>query len=195
MSTVAENQEISRSVYTSEDIFRASFYETLDSRTISSLDLLKDTMHWNFIQKRRKLDSSRNFHSNENSQDLSNQNDVLKSKLPVYFNANKDKILSIINETKQKYDFDFNKIENHINILTDNISELNFNDIYVEITKSNLIKFTTLFGEDKILIISKDFTTNDNDIIYSYFINSQMIAADVFEISSFIKKFKEYISL
>ena len=33
------------------------------------------------------------------------------------------------------------------------------------------------------------------DIIYSYFINKQLIASDVSEIKIFINKFKEYLSL
>lgn len=194
MYTVAENQEISRSIYQSEDFYRASFYETLDSRmTISSI--VKDCMYWSFQKQQMKNENFHNVQFFENTKALSNQNDVLQTKLPVYFNDNKNKLLSILEEIKKADNFDFDQIENHINILIANISELNFNDIHLEITKSNLIKFTTLFGEDKILIVSKDFTTNDNEIIYSYFINSQMIATDVFEISSFIKKFKEYLSL
>lgn len=199
---IAEKQEISRSAFTSEDIIRASFYESLNSRTISSIDISQDLTHWNFISKKRNLERFRKYKTYEyaetissKNESLSNQNDVLKIKLPIYFGENKNKILSIFNEIKFKNKFDLGQIEKHFNVLTDNISELKFNDIYLEITKSNLIKFTTLFGEDKILVISKDFTIDNNDVIYSYFINSQMIATDVFEISSFFKKFKEYISL
>ena len=47
----------------------------------------------------------------------------------------------------------------------------------------------------KILIISKDVLKTDTDIIYSYFINKQLIASDVSEIKIFINKFKEYLSL
>lgn len=80
-------------------------------------------------------------------------------------------------------------------MLSDNISELNFNDIHLEITKSDIIKFTAVFDINKILILSKDVSDVDTDIIYSYFINRQLIASDVADISLFTKKFKEYLSL
>lgn len=196
MYTVAENQqEISRSTLISEDVLRANYYENLDSRTISSLGFSKEIMLWNFVNSKRRFENSIDIQKKEYDSALSNHTNVLKSKLPIYFTKNKDKILSFCDEFEKKHAVHWNLINKHIDVLSDNISELNFNDIYLEITKSNLIKFTTLFDKDKILIISKDFTTDDNDIVFSYFINNQMIATDVFEISSFVKKFKEYISL
>ena len=51
------------------------------------------------------------------------------------------------------------------------------------------------FDINKILILSKDVSDVDTDIIYSYFINRQLIASDVADISLFTKKFKEYLSL
>ena len=86
-------------------------------------------------------------------------------------------------------------IEKNYILLRDNISELNFNDIHLEITKSNLIRFSTVFGDNKILIISKDVSDNDTDIIYSYFINRKLIASDVSDISIFTQKFNEYLCL
>lgn len=195
MYPMVENQEISKSVFVSEDISRANYYETLNTRTYSSLDNFgANALYLNFIKK-RNFQTPCDVRKSEYADVLSNQNDVLKIELPVYFSENRNKIISNYKEITQKGNFDLDQIEKHLNILTDNISELNFKDIYLEITKSNLIKFSTLFDDNKILIISKDFTEDNNDVVFSYFINSQMIATDVFEISTFIKKFKKYISL
>lgn len=195
MYPMVENQEISKSVFVSEDISRANYYETLNTRTYSSLDNFgANALYLNFIKK-RNFQTPCDVRKSDYADVLSNQNDVLKIELPVYFSENKNKIISNYKEITQKGNFDLDQIEKHLNILTDNISELNFKDIYLEITKSNLIKFSTLFDDNKVLIISKDFTEDNNDVVFSYFINSQMIATDVFEISTFIKKFKKYISL
>ena len=101
----------------------------------------------------------------------------------------------MFNTIKENKNIISEDIDRNVKLISDNISELEFQDIHLEITKSNIIKFTTVFDNNKILIISKDVSDTDTDIIYSYFINRQLIASDVADISIFTKKFKEYLCL
>lgn len=125
---------------------------------------------------------------------LSNQTELEKIELPIYFNENKLKINNLYKQLKAKKNTT-ELVDNCFNLISNSISELNFCDIHLEITKANLIKITTLYDDNKILIMSKEVSENDTDIIYSYFINKQLIASDVAEIKEFTEKFKEYLSL
>ncbi len=130
--------------------------------------------------------------------DISQQIETIIVDLPIYYNENKQKLNILYQNILRKKDFSTEEIENiekNFLMLSDNISELNFNDIHLEITNSDIIKFTAVFDINKILILSKDVSDVDTDIIYSYFINRQLIASDVADISLFTKKFKEYLSL
>jgi hypothetical protein len=119
------------------------------------------------------------------------QNDVSNSKLPIYFWSNIEKMSSIIN----KQNINNEQVQKKLNNLINNLSELKFDDVYLEITKTDLIKFSILLNDNKILIISKDISDETNLILYSFFINSQMIASNVCEIAPFVKKFKEFMVL
>jgi len=112
-----------------------------------------------------------------------------------YYSKNNLLISNLYNILKGNKNIISEDIDRNVQLISDNISELEFQDIHLEITKSDIIKFTTVFDNNKILIISKNVSDTDTDIIYSYFINRQLIASDVSDISIFIQKFKEYICL
>ena len=68
----------------------------------------------------------------------------------------------------------------------------------VEINPNNSFKITLIFSNERVLTLSKDFDSDldigDSDnIFYSFFINDNLIAADVENFQFYIKKFKEYI--
>lgn len=195
MVVPADNQEIHRTILSFDEMLNQQFYENQNSRTTSSIDYFSNEMiYLNFKKSNNYIQVS----AEHIEQDLSNQTETKIIKLPFYFNENKNKLNNLYQNIISKKGFSKDKIEtiekNYI-LLSDNISELNFNDIHLEITKSNLIKFTTVFDDNKILIISKDVSDNDTDIIYSYFINRKLIASDVSDISIFTQKFKEYLCL
>ena len=195
MVVPADNQEIHRTILSFDEMLNQQFYENQNSRTKSSIDYFSNEMiYLNFKKSNNYIQVSAEYID----QDLSNQTETKIIKLPFYFNENKNKLNKLYQNIISKKGFFKDKIEiiekNYI-ILRDNISELNFNDIHLEITKSNLIRFSTVFGDNKILIISKDVSDNDTDIIYSYFINRKLIASDVSDISIFTQKFNEYLCL
>lgn len=195
MVVSTDNQEIHRTILSFDEMLNQQFYESQNSRTTSSIDYFSNEMiYLNFKKSNNYIQVSAEYID----QDLSNQTETKIIKLPLYFNENKNKLNNLYQNILSKNGFSKDKIEtiekNYI-LLSDNISELNFNDIHLEITKSDVIKFTTVFDDNKILIISKDVSDNDTDIIYSYFINRQLIASDVTEIKHFTEKFKEYLCL
>lgn len=193
MAITAENQEIHRTFSSMDEVYNQRFYETQNSRTTSSLDLLKEEqLYLNFQVKKSQLKYFKRFSLNVN---LSNESQIEKYKLPEYYSKNNLLIGNLFNTIKENKNIISEDIDRNVKLISDNISELEFQDIHLEITKSNIIKFTTVFDNNKILIISKDVSDTDTDIIYSYFINRQLIASDVADISIFTKKFKEYLCL
>lgn len=77
------------------------------------------------------------------------------------------------------------------------LDKLNYQDISLEIVRKEKLKFTLLFEDDKILMINKPIGEefDDNLIIYSFFIDDDLISSNISEISCFFDGFKEYISL
>jgi hypothetical protein len=194
MAPIIDNQEIHRTFISFEEIQSQRFYEVQNTRTTSSSDLYNSEMiYLNFIKKseRGSILNLKDISINEN---LSNQTELEKIELPIYFNENKYKINNLYKELKAKKHIS-EVVDNCFNLISNSISELNFYDIHLEITKANLIKITTLYDDNKILIMSKEVSETGADIIYSYFINKQLIASDVAEIKEFTEKFKEYLSL
>ena len=187
-----DNQEIQRTVTTSNDVLLQKFYETQNSRTTSSIDSYGyDILFMNFKYKIKQSDY---LLIPEIEKELSNQIGVTKINLPSYFNQNKSKINNLYKNIKLNKNLN-EIVDSNFNLLRDCISELNFVDVNLELTKTKLIKITTIFKNNKILIISKDFEDNDSNIIYSYFINRTLIASDVAEIKDFTEKFNKYLSL
>ncbi|MBF6641800.1 hypothetical protein IVB69_09950 [Flavobacterium sp. J49] len=184
-----DNQEIQRSVVTTNDVILQKFYENQNSRTTSSLDCYNSEMLLLNFKPQPKthvyFDSIKG---------ISNQTEFFKVSLPEFFNTNKSKINDLYSMLKQNKNLT-NSTDKIFNLLCNYISELRFNDVHLEFTKSELLKITTIFNNNKMLIVSKDIKDSDTDIIYSYFIDRKLIASDVAEIKEFTGKFKEYLSL
>lgn len=196
MPITVENNEIHRTVLTFEEVLNQTYYESHNSRTYSSFDSYsEEVLCLNFKKKLKlKSDNLKNITNTYISEVLSNQRDLEKIDLPIYYSDNKSRLNELYMKLMAKRNVN-QLINDSFVLLCDNISEINFSDVHLEITKANLIKITALIDNNKILIISKDVSKMDTDIIYSYFINKQLIASDVSEIKIFINKFKEYLSL
>jgi hypothetical protein len=194
MPTTIENQEIHRTFSSMDEVYNQRFYETQNARTTSSLDLFnEEQLFLNFkVEKTNRL---KYLKKNLINVILSNESQIEKYKLPEHYSKNNLLISELYNTLKANKNIISEDIDRNVQLITDNISELEFKDIHLEITKTDLVKFTTIFDENKILIISKCASDTDNNIIYSYFINRQLIATDVADISIFIQKFKEYLCL
>lgn len=194
MPITIENQEIHRTFSTMDEVYNQRFYEIQNTRTTSSLDLFnEEQIFLNFkVGKINRLKYSNNYSTNVT---LSNESQIEKYKLPEHYTKNNLLISSLYNTLKANKNIVSEDIDRNVQLISNNISELEFKDIHLEITKTELVKFTTIFDENKILIISKRASDTDTDIIYSYFINRQLIASDVADISIFIQKFKEYLCL
>lgn len=184
-----DNQEIQRSVVTTNDVILQKFYENHNSRTTSSLDCYNSEMLLlNFKQRSKTHDYY------DSTLEISSQSKCLKVSLPEFFKINKLKINDLYSTLKQNKNLT-DSTDKIFNLLCNYISELRFNDVHLEYTKSELLKITTIFNNNKMLIVSKDIKDSDTNIIYSYFIDRKLIASDVAEIKEFTGKFKEYLSL
>lgn len=78
------------------------------------------------------------------------------------------------------------------------IAELDFLDSAVEITRNDSIKFTLVFPGDKMLMISVPFAFLDEsskEIIYSFFVNRELISTNAMELSAFVEGFNKYLQM
>jgi len=70
----------------------------------------------------------------------------------------------------------------------------------VEINSNETMKFTLLFSNDRLVMLTKKINidgdvTSKDQIMYSFFINRKLIASDVTNLKVFTKNFKEYVSI
>jgi hypothetical protein len=80
------------------------------------------------------------------------------------------------------------------------LSELPFEDIFIEIADQSRIKISLAFADKRLLIIDKYLDAESSGIgeesfVYTYFINRKMVASDVAEMQSFVKGFKKYLGM
>ncbi len=104
----------------------------------------------------------------------------MKNKL--YLTPN-EKILQ--EEFVYKHDIDKEKCYNKIKNAISNIEHIG---MLIE-QNNNKIKFTILIDDKRILIIDKDSDTSNDDVIFSYFMNRQLIIADVINIHTLCNNF------
>lgn len=136
--------------------------------------------------------------------DVSIMNWTIQNKLPEYFNDNLNTLKEIFYREYEKIhqkltlskEIVFNKFEN----ISKYIAQLEFSHGTVELTSSHKIKFTLLFTDNKVLMVTKylnpeDFDLSEEDIVFSLFDNKNLIASDVSEISYFISGFKKYLAM
>lgn len=84
--------------------------------------------------------------------------------------------------------------------LKNNLSQLKFSDIILEFLSNGSVQFTLSFKGKRLLMIDQFLEPEskgleNNQIIFSFFINRKLIASNVVEASDFVKKFQEYITL
>ena len=79
------------------------------------------------------------------------------------------------------------------------LAELPFTNAAVESTNSKSIRFSFVFPNNKLLLISKTLETledlEENEIIFSFFINRELIISNAAKISVFVEGFKQLLSL
>lgn len=77
------------------------------------------------------------------------------------------------------------------------LSELKFKTGIVEFIENVGFRFTILFPGDKMVLITKSINSEhelqNDDIIYSFFINRDLIASDAMDLKGFVEGFSEYL--
>jgi hypothetical protein len=136
--------------------------------------------------------------------DMSGQSNILQEELPVYFDKNLQKIRNSFSKEltikKGLLKDSINSFKETFDRISKFIAELDFEFENVEITNQSGIKFSLLFPENKLLLISKsvyperiDF--NSDEVIFSFFINRKLIVSDVSEFPTLTKGFKKYLTM
>ncbi|MFB9079393.1 hypothetical protein ACFFLS_05860 [Flavobacterium procerum] len=133
--------------------------------------------------------------------ELSQQLEKIIVSKPSYIDKNLFKIKKIFAEKLEKYhckDFSKDVIRESFESISMYISTLKFVDILIFINNSNKIKFSISFSQNRVLVINKSFElindfNDDNLIIFSLFIDDELVASGVNEISKFIDGFKKYL--
>jgi len=136
--------------------------------------------------------------------DSSGQLGLVHEDVPSYFEKN----LQVIKEAFSKeFLLKSKMLMNSANLISEvsnkifkYIAEIDFETGTVEITNSNSIKFTLLFPDNRLLLITKSifpekFDFNTDEVIFSFFINRKLVASDVSEIPVLTKGFKEYLAM
>ena len=124
-----------------------------------------------------------------------------KEFLPEYFQHNKQILTeSFLKESKKysSYIAGRESLANEVfNNLSNYIAELKYDSSYVELTDSNTLKLILSFPDNKIVMISQSLISDEpnEEVIYSFFINRELIASDVATLQYFTQNFKKYLSL
>jgi hypothetical protein len=138
------------------------------------------------------------------SSDFSGQASILTESLPSYFESNlqgiKDSFSKELSMKKESIKTSLNLITETFDRISKFISELNFEFGNVEIINSDYLKFTLLFPEKKLLLITKSIFPDrmdfgSDEVIFSFFINRKLVASDVSEFPILTKGFKKYFAM
>jgi len=143
------------------------------------------------------------FHP-EYTSDITWQGIVRESILPTYHTRNFKKLeVAFHKEIKKRTDY-FPTNSDQLNALFEKsaflIAELPFISSTLEFTKQNAFKFTLGFPQNKLLMISvivneEKSSLNKDDIIYSLFINRELIASNAENLTNFVEGFRKYLSM
>lgn len=134
---------------------------------------------------------------------ITKQENLFSTLLPSYYSKNMRLLETSFKKEISKYSHNFTlpnkKVQTIFTEAATIISELPFDKGIVEITASDSIKFTLVFPGNRLLLISKPFEPIDDlredEIIFSYFVNHELIMSNASEISKFVEGFKEFLSL
>jgi hypothetical protein len=159
--------------------------------------------NWEELYGKYKL----NFETRQpkiSSTDSSILTDTRKEELPDHFRKNHSLLKNLFSDAYNKIAKNLilskESIQNAFDLISKNLSELDFEEGTVELTDAHNIKFTLIFPDNKVLMVSKSlhpghFNYNNADIIFSFFVNKKLIASDVSEISFFTEGFKKYLAM
>jgi hypothetical protein len=133
------------------------------------------------------------------------QNNMVKECILPSYHSKNLKILeaAFLNEVTKRNDYlvlDKTQSKNIFDKNASLIAELPFIDATVELTKGNGFKFILFFPKNKLLMISKSLNQQNHsfggdEIIYSLFINNELIASNTDELENFKEGFRKYLSM
>ncbi len=78
------------------------------------------------------------------------------------------------------------------------LAQLNFEKVVVEGIDGKGLRFTLGFSDDRMLLIDKNLdykVFGENEIVFSFFANRELIASNAADIDEFVPSFKEYLLL
>jgi len=76
------------------------------------------------------------------------------------------------------------------------IAQLDFDKVVIEGINNKGFRFTLGFSNGRMLLIDKNFNYDvfdKNEIIFSFFVNRELIASNAADINEFIPSFKKYL--
>ncbi|NIG52511.1 hypothetical protein [Chitinophaga sp. Cy-1792] len=156
-------------------------HENLKARSgrIRHLDILNNN-GWEISQAREFFDQVRVYDTN----------------LPQYLDTNMERYtrkFELALGKSETRNLDRKLFQNHFYKTAFKISELECSDATVEIAKNNSLKYTLLFPENKMLMISSSVNNETDEIVFSYFINRELISTNAMELTGFIEGFKKFL--
>jgi len=134
-------------------------------------------------------------------EDVTVEGNVSTSSLPAWYSNNIEKLkLDINNAASEKLDWykkNESKLKSKLDTTANLLAELPFIKSNIELTQSENIKYTLLFPDDKLLLITQSLGSiedlNDDEILFSFFVNRELIMSNVTETSLLVKGFSGYL--
>lgn len=126
-----------------------------------------------------------------------------------YIGISKAKFEANVDKIQNRYSLEFKKYKHYIStdlveakktfdLISDQLARIDFNDILVELSPLNSVKFKIKLDDEKMLIVTKPFheisEMGDNDVLYSFFIKRERIISDTIRINDLADGFLKYLS-
>ena len=162
-------------------------YQTFNRKEFFNLPELIDNLNASFLWEN----------------ELTTQIDYKQTLLPSYYLENFNKLSNCFSKELSNYHHYLTISEDEARVVFKNtaalISELPFEKGTVELTPSNSITFTVQFPKKHLLIISRPFhdveDLKENEIIFSFFVDRELILSNAAVTSTFVEEFKEFLTL
>jgi len=134
-------------------------------------------------------------------EDATVEGNISTLSLPAWYSNNIEKLkLDINNAASEKLDWykkNESKLKSKLDTTANLLAELPFIKSNIELTQSENIKYTLLFPDDKLLLITQSLGSiedlNDDEILFSFFVNRELIMSNVTETSLLVKGFSGYL--
>lgn len=115
------------------------------------------------------------------------------------FNILKNKIDNEMLQYNRYVEIDREKAIQNMYELARKLSDVPFQDVAVEITPSNAVKFKMMLDDRKLLIINKPFEElmdlSNDEVIFSIFINRELIISNAGTTFNVVQAIKNYMSM